>query len=321
MNWFNVALVSYFFGALAIILDKYILSSKQVGSPPVYSFYIGLMGAATLIFAPFGFSVPPVIQIIISLVSGMFFTFGILALYFAINRSEASRVAPVVGASTPIFLFAFAYLFLGETLQWIEIIGIGLLIIGGLLISFDLPLNFKKQKFFGGFKFAILAGLLLAIAYSLFKVVYGDQLFLNGFIWTRLGSGLAIICFFLVPKWRRDIIASFKAFHQPKRQHYQAGSLLIVNKLIGGASSFLFNYALSLGSVTLVNALVSAQYVFVLVLAAGAAMFFPKIYSERLSFWDWAQKIAAIFIIAVGVYLVYAGSLSTGWINEIILTW
>lgn len=59
-----------------------------------------------------------------------------------------------------------------------------------------------------------------------------------------------------------------------------------------------------MGSVTLVNSMVSLQYVFVLILVAIAAKKHPKVFEEKLLFWDWAQKVAAILIIAIGMFLI-----------------
>lgn len=304
MSWLFITLTAYFLGALAIILDKFILGSKRVSSPPVYSFYISLLGLGAIIFIPAGFYVPSSQQIIISLFSGVLFTLGILALYFAIQKSEASRVAPVVGAAIPVATYFFSVILFKESLGAIQILGLLLLIFGGLLISFDLPLRINKRKFFAGFQHSILAGILMSGAYVFFKFVYQEQNFLNGFIWTRLGSALAVAGLFLVPEWRRSIIRSLKEFRKPKHAHYRTGVLLVLNKVIGGTSSILLNYAFKLGSVTLVNALVSSQYVFVLALAYGASIWHPKVFGERLYFWDWAQKVVAIIIIAAGIWLI-----------------
>lgn len=304
MSWLLIALTSYFLSALAIILDKFILGAKKVGSPPVYAFYIGLLGLGALIFLPFGFSVPSVLQIIISVISGSLFTYGILSFYYAIKVGEAGRVAPLAGAAIPLGTYFLSVLFFGEKISAISLIGATLLILGGLLISFDLPLKLDKKKFFPGFKFAFLAGLILAVAYSLFKIVYNEQNFFNGFIWTRFGSAGAIISFFFVPAWRRNILGSLRNFKNPGHSHIHAGALVVLNKIIGGTASILFNYAIALGSVTLVNALVSSQYIFILILAAIFSIWHPKVFEEKLFFWDWAQKAGAIVIIGIGVYLV-----------------
>ncbi len=304
MSWLFIALASYFLSALAIILDKFILGAKKVGSPPVYAFYIGLLGLGALIFLPFGFSVPSVLQIIISVISGSLFTYGILSFYYAIKVGEAGRVAPLAGAVIPFGTYFVSILFFGEKISAVSLIGATLLILGGLLISFDLPLKLDKKKFFPGFKFAVLAGFILAIAYSLFKIIYNEQDFFNGFIWTRFGSAGAIVSFFFVPAWRKNILRSLKNFKNPTHHHYHAGVLVILNKVIGGTASILFNYAIALGSVTLVNALVASQYIFILILAAIFSIWHPKVFEEKLFFWDWAQKAGAIIIIGIGVYLI-----------------
>lgn len=304
MSWLFIALISYFLSALAIILDKFILGAKKVGSPPVYAFYIGLLGLGALLFLPFGFSIPSVPQIIVSVISGSLFTYGILFFYYAIKVGEAGRVAPLAGAVIPFGTYFVSILFFGEKISAASLIGATLLILGGLLISFDLPLKLDKKKFFPGFKFAVLSGFILAVAYSLFKIVYNEQNFFNGFIWTRFGSAGAITSFFFVPAWRRNILRSLKNFKKPTHHHYRAGALVILNKIVGGTASILFNYAIALGSVTLVNAMVASQYIFILVLAAIFSIWHPKVFKEKLFFWDWAQKMGAIVIIGMGIYLI-----------------
>jgi drug/metabolite transporter (DMT)-like permease len=187
----------------------------------------------------------------------------------------------------------------------LQIAGIGLLIFGGLLISFDLPLRINKRKFALGFWDALWAGIFLAMSYFLFKFVYNEQTFLNGFIWTRIGCFFAIISYLLVPKWREDIFDSFKGFKKPKKSGYQTGALFISNKILGGISSILLNFAISLGSVTVVNSLISSQYVFILALAFFAHKKYPFVFEEKLYFWDWAQKIGAIVLIGIGVMMIY----------------
>lgn len=300
-----VTLISYLFGAVSVVGDKFLLGSKRISSPAVYSFYIALFGLVVVFFLPFGFYFPSVLQIAISLISGALFTFALMALYYAVKKSEASRVMPIVGAIIPIVTYFLSYIFLKESLSLIQVVGIIFLLLGGLLISFDLPLKLNKKKFIDGFYYSISAGILMAITYFLFKFVYLEQSFINGFIWTRAGSFLAVMAFFMVPLWRKEILASFHNFKKPQRKEFQTGFLFLANKSIGGISSILLNFAISLGSVTLVNSLVSTQYVFVLILASLFTKKYPEILGEKLSFWDWMQKIIAIGIIGMGLFMVY----------------
>lgn len=288
-----------------MIMDKFLLGSKRISSAPVYSFYIGAFGLVTLLLIPFGFYIPSFFQIFLGLISGALFSVGILFLYFAIQKGEASRVTPIVGAMIPIVTYFLSLAASNENFVLIQIAGIILLILGGLLISFDLPLKINKRKFAAGFWDSFWAGILLALAYFLFKFVYNEQSFLNGFIWTRIGSFLGVLAYLVVPDWRQKIFGSFGSFKKPKKKEYQTGSLFLGNKIIGGASSILLNYAISLGSVTIINSLVSSQYVFVLGLAFFACKKYPFVFEEKLYFWDWAQKVAAIVLIGVGVVLIY----------------
>jgi len=306
MIFIFVALGSYFLGALTVILDKFLLGSKRISSAPVYSFYIAIFGLFALFFIPFvDFLIPNSLQIFLSLFGGALFSYGILALYFAIQKSEASRVTPIVGATIPVATYFLSLIFSSEKLVLIEIIGVSLLILGGLMISFDLPLKINKKKFFAGFYGSLLAGFILALSYFVFKFVYNEQTFFNGFIWTRIGCFFAVVSYFLVPKWRKEIFKSLREFKKPKKKEYQTGGLFIGNKILGGISSILLNAAIAMGSVTLVNSLVSSQYVFVLFLAYFAHKKFPFVFEEKLYFWDWAQKIGAIVLIGIGIIFMF----------------
>ncbi|TSD01650.1 MAG: Uncharacterized protein Athens071425_379, partial [Parcubacteria group bacterium Athens0714_25] len=185
------------------------------------------------------------------------------------------------------------------------LIGIIFLVAGGFLVSFDLPI--RSVKIFKGFSYSLLSGIFFAIAYLLFDYVYKSGGFLNGFIWTRIGlfiGGLSLMTF---PFFRKDIISSFKGGEKKKnvrKKKIGTIAIFILNKIFGGSSSVLINLAISLSSASLVNALGSIQFVFVLALAALASLKYNHIFEEKLYFWDWAQKIGAIAIIAVGLVFV-----------------
>lgn len=314
MSWILITITAYFFGALTVILDKYLLGSEKVSAPPVYAFYVGLLGMGVLLFWPLGLLFPSFVlkfptlgQFFLDIICGIFFLLGILALYFAIKKNEASKVTPVTFSVVPIVTFMAAFLWGVEEFSVAKIVGISLLIFGGLFISFDLPLKFNKKKFFSGFYLSITAGLLLGLSTFLLKLVYEEQNFFNGYVWTRFGSFLAIFGLLFAPLWRRKIIRSFshkKKEKKQKKEDLSTGILFVFNKVIGGSSSALINLAIGMGSVTLVSALISAQYVFVLIIALLAGKYLPHIFEERLFFWDWAQKVAAIFIIGYGMFLI-----------------
>lgn len=333
MSWILVAIIAYFLVALQIILDKFLLSSKRVSHPAIYAFYSGLLSLATLpIFFPFGFHWLSGGKILFYFLAGMIFTYGVLCLFFALKKSEASKVTPVAGAVIPVVTFFLSIFFLGEQLGWIQVAGVVILIFGGLLISFDLPLKINpitfrvinkfvplhffnslifikgdgasKKKFFAGFWQTILAGILLAVAFTAFKYFFERDNFTNVFVWTRLGLFAGALSLLLFPFWRRIIWVSLKKFKKPERENTRTGILFVFNKILGGTGSALTNFAISLGSVTIVNALVSTEYIFVFMLGLLFSLWLPKVFEEKGAFWDIAQKIGAIIIITFGIILI-----------------
>ncbi|HAI73806.1 MAG TPA: hypothetical protein DCS28_03030 [Candidatus Moranbacteria bacterium] len=303
--WLIIAILAYFLLALEIILDKFLLSSKRVSHPAVYAFYSGTMGLFAFVFSPIGFHQIGFYKIVFSLAAGIIFIYGMLALFFAIKKSEASRVLPVVGATAPIIVFFLAAFFLGERLGIRGILGIIALVSGGLSISFNLSQN-KKQLFFKGFYFSILAGIFLALSAVMMKGLYREDNFLNVFIWTRLGAFLGVASFFLNPVWRKAILGSLGKFKKSEKEEKRSGLAFVLAKTLGGAGSFLKESAVSAAaaSVTIVNAMVSIEYVFIFILGLLFSAWMPKIIQEKNDIKIIAQKILAIGIIAGGIFLV-----------------
>ena len=306
MNWLTITFIAYFLLSLEIVLDKFLLSSKRVSHPVLYAFYSAATGLFSLIFIPFGSHALDYAKILYYLIGGIVFIYGMLSLFFALNKGEASRVMPVVGAVVPIVTFFLSIIYLGESLFLNEVSGIIFLIIGGLLISLDYSPK-SKAKFFSGFKMAVLSGFLLAIAATMFKKCYAQDNFINVYVWTRIGAFLGILSFFLTPEWRVIILKSLSKFKKPEKENKKSGALYIISRSMGGAGSILKEKATSFAaaSVTVVNALVSVEYVFVFILSIGFSLWFPSFFEERKDLKTIIQKIAAILIITAGIYLIF----------------
>lgn len=303
MNWLAISIIAYFFLALEVILDKFLLSSKRVSHPVIYAFYTGMLGLFALVFVPFGFHGIGAIEIISRLIVGMIFIYGMLCLFFALNKSEASRVTPVVGAVIPIVIFFLSIIFLNEQFHVREIYGIAALIIGGLWISYDFE---AKRKMFPGFFWSILAGVLLAISATALKGFYLHDNFFNAYIWTRVGAFLGVLVFFLVPAFRNIIFLSLFKFKKPERRSGQSGILFVVTRSIGGLGSILKEKATSftLASVTVVNALSSTEYVFIFLMGLFFSIWLPDVFQEKKDWKNIIQKVLGIVIITIGLILV-----------------
>lgn len=72
--------------------------------------------------------------------AGMLNGLGVLASFAAYGaEGKASKVTTIAGSLQPVFTIVLAYLFLSETLTWIEGIGIGLAVIAALALSYEKP--------------------------------------------------------------------------------------------------------------------------------------------------------------------------------------
>ena len=303
MSGFFLAIGAYFLIALETILDKFLLTSKRVSHPANYAFYSGVMSFFALAFFYWGFHIILAERIVFYLIPGIIFTYGILFLFFAIEKNEASQVIPLVGAVIPIIIFFIFVFFLKEKLNIVEITGVIFLIAGGFWLSFNMRKN-VKGKFFDGFYSSILSGLFLAVAFSCFKQLYNQDNFINVYIWTRLGVMLGALSLLFVPAWRRKIFQSFSNFKKPSEKNRNSGVLFVATKALGGLGSILKEKATSLGSIIIVNSLISIEYVFIFVLGIVFSFYFPMVFQEKKDVKNAFQKLTAIALITIGIILV-----------------
>lgn len=305
MVYIFIAIAAYFLIALQTILDKFLLTSNRVAEPATYTFFVGLMSIFTFILFPFGFHLISPEKLSWSLVSGTIFIYGIFCLFAAIEKSEASRVTPVIGSIIPITTLILSMLFLGEQLSTPEIGGIFLLIFGGLFISLEFfSQSLEPKKFFSGFYLTVIAGILIAVSFIIFKYLYGKDNFINVFIWTRLGLFAGALSLLFFPWWRKVIWKSFHSFNHPQKENRRTGFIFVANKILGGVGSALTHLAVSLGSVVVVNALVAVEYVFVFILGLALSLKFPVIFQEKTTRRNILQKTLGICIIISGIVLI-----------------
>ena len=298
MNWLVVAIIAHFIFALVFIVDKFLLS-KTVLQPRAYAFYVGLLGIFALLLIPFGFTLLPFGQIIASFTAGVLFVLAILFFYKLIKLGEISRIIPIVGGAVPIFTLILTYSFLGERLTGYQLIAFFLLVFGGVIMlwprkdKINLPIG--KASLTKKLTLAIIAALFFAGSFVLTKFIFTEQPFINGFIWIRLGGFLGAWLLFLWPGSHQII---FKTTETIKGRSV---GLLISNKVLSALAFILLNYAIFLGSVTLVNSLQGIQYAFLLIIALFLSKKFPQILKEQISRGMILQKIMAILLIALGL--------------------
>lgn len=291
-----MTLLAYVFNACAVIIDK-ILVSDRIPHPSVYTFFISLLGIFGIFFAPFGMYLISFENFLFCILSGICSIFALWSFFMALMRHETSRVVPVVGALQPFLIFILARIFFYERLTFYQIIAIIFLVLGGFLITYERHLVSEKNNGKSWIFYSVLSGVSFSLMYFLNKFLYNELGFVNAFVWTRIVIFFLAVLFLLNPSFIKSIRSSFQ---KPK----SGSALLFLIGQICGALFFVFiNYALSKGSVTIVNSLQGVQYLFVFLGILLISSRYPVLMRERIDSGTIIQKGFALIIIILGVGL------------------
>jgi len=304
--WLILSVIGYTLLALAAIIDKYLLSSAKV-QPALYTFYSTIFVLPLLVLLPLGvkFLNTP-FDWLIAIISGVSFALALWAMFLGFEKSEISHVGPLVGAVTPLFVFLFGHLFLSEIFTNRQLVAFGFLIFGSLLVSFE-----KSKKHSGwhfGMIWGILAGILYAVSHVSAKYIYGNYDFFSGFVWTRVTTGLVGLLLLVHPVvfrslFKNTILDKIKNKLPSVRTKKDNIILVIINKILSSAGVVVIQYAIAIGSVSLVNALNGLEYAILIILVLLLSKFWPKKFKEDYTTWELVLEFSAVATISVGLIL------------------
>jgi len=306
MHWLLLAILSYLIFAVTSLIDKHLLSGP-VSSPKVYAFYVGILGAFVFLIIPFiDFFIPPAKWIFLSILAGIFTTYGLFWLYQALSSFEASRVIPVVGGLTPLFVLVLIYFFSREKelLRPSELAAFLFLVSGSILITYE-----GKHISLGVLKNSSFAAFFGALGFVLTKYVYLALPFWSGLSWISLGGVLfALFLFSFSKEVRKEILKrpAPSLERPPLFKKYKTAVLFLGNRGLSALGGILQNFSIYLAPlvyITMVNALSGIQYAFLLILVFVISLKFPKFLKEEISGTILIRKALAIFLIFFGLML------------------
>lgn len=301
MSWLFFSIISYFLLAVTAVLDKFLLK-KSIPSPAAYVFFVGILSAFSLILLPFDFAWIGWANFLAGLALGGVFMGFVYAFVVSIKNKEVSRMATLIGGTAPVFTLLLSLFFFGEQLLPMQILAVTFLIVGGILISIKTNGRniFHIKEFpWMSVAWALAAAFFGALYYVLAKDFFAEQRFIPAFAFSRLGSFLIVFIFLLVPAYRKEI------FGARKTAGAGGGSLFVINKILAALSFISLNYALKLGSASVVNALQGMQFVFLLGFVVLLSKRYPNILKEELGRKILWQKIIAVALIIAGLFLLY----------------
>ena len=135
MNWFFIALISALLSAVASISEKKVLFKMDAME---FSFILSVFNFA--LSFPFLFTLNlnelSTAGIAVLFIKSILGVMAFLCVMLAIKNLEISGALPLM-VLTPGLVALFAYLFLGENIKGMEIIGMSLLLIGTYILEFD----------------------------------------------------------------------------------------------------------------------------------------------------------------------------------------
>ena len=300
MNWFFIALIGPILYSLANHTDKYLISrylkGGAVGSLIIFSAIFGIVAIPVVLFVHpdvFNVTLPRGVALAFN---GMFVVVAILCYFYALHKDEVSNVVPFY-QTIPIFGFILGYFILGETISVTQGIAAFVIIMGALVLSFELgdTVRFKKEVVV----LMLIASVLYAVNGVIFKFIAVDDGFWPSLFWSLTGQVILGVIFLL--------------FIRPYRQQFLA--MIKENKLVAlglnSLSEILFTiaeavtaFAILLAPVALVLLVNSFQPFFVFIIGILLSLFFPKISQESLLRKHLLQKALGIALIVVGGYFV-----------------
>ncbi len=293
--WMYAAIVGYFFSACSKVFDKIILA-RAIPNPIVFTVFAGLLSGFVVILIPFGFSFISSSVFILSLAAGMCVLASLYFLYSALQVHDASRVVPLVASISPFITLGLSFLFLQSMPTVYELYAFLFLIVGGLLLSFDPRATQKIRS--GLLLKTFSAGLFLSGSLIFTKLVFTSTPFLNGVIWTRLGIFISAILLLIFSRVR-------KAIRTAPRLRVRYGGVFVFNKIIGALGLLSINYAISIGSPALVNALGSFEYLFVFLLSIIITTVAPGILREDISNLALVLKLGGSLALGISLFFLF----------------
>ncbi|MBA7544585.1 hypothetical protein ES705_36946 [subsurface metagenome] len=302
MEWFTLALFASTLWAVAILVDKFVLTHhiKDAFSYQIF-LTVTLIPAVLVLFIFSSFRNSPLVYLTI-LVSGMILGVAFVLYNKALLVEEVSRVTPLFYLS-PLFVLIFASLFLAESLSMKEYLGIGLMVFSAISVSLRRSEHKSKSKSISlslspALFMILFLDLILAGKDVLAKFLFSYVDFWSYLFWFILGEIVGRPLLLLLPGIRRKFVADMKSLSS------RICLLCFINSSIVCMGFVFYFSAVSLTYVSLVSTMLSTQPFLVLLVATVLAVFYPGSLNERIERKGLIIKLIAVVMIIIGSYLI-----------------
>lgn len=301
MNWFFISLIGPALWALVNHVDKYVINryftGRGVGSLVMFTSISGLIiSLFILIFGSDQLSITLGNGLIIA-VNGAILVAAFIPYLYALENEEASWASSLYQL-IPVFGYVLGLVFLNEHLSTLQIFASLLVVAGAVAISLDYShkIRLKARPFF----LMMLSSFMIALNGLIFKMIALEGTFWGTAFWEYIGGGVFGICLFaFIPLYRTQFIATVV---KGKRTLL---SINLVAELLNIGAKLAANFASLLAPLVLVWVVNGLQPLIVFVYGVILTVFFPAFGKENLSKKVVLQKLSAMAVMLVGIYLLF----------------
>ncbi|HXY88264.1 MAG TPA: EamA family transporter [Candidatus Acidoferrales bacterium] len=292
--WFYYTLIAMSLIGSLTLVDK-MLVNNFIRDPIAFTMLVALsalmpfVGLVYLPLKPIAISTA-----LLCIAAGFIHTSYVYPYYRSLVFEEVSRVVPL-WQLTPIFVLIFARVFLGEILSAPDYVAFILIVIGALLFSIK-----REQKFSlsSALYLMLISSILVAIFTVLAKYAFTIEDVFSAFLYIQIGIILSFVSLFAKKDFRQRFLHTFISIPR------FICSVAVLDVAVGYLSFASYSLAISMGSVSLVSVVYALQPVYVLIAATIVGIKYKSLIQERVTRWTFTQKLLAVVLIFIGIYIV-----------------
>lgn len=306
MTWFLVAIVAPFLYAVTNFIDKILLSryfkEGGVGTLILFSAFLSILALPIILLADPSVLSVSWFNILILFGVGLL---DILILWFyllALDGDEPSIII-VFYQLVPVLALGLSYVLLGEVLSQMQLIAMGIIILGTTFISFEIDdeNNWKLRS--RTIMYMSAAAFAWALESVLFKVVALEESVWRSLFWEHVALVLVgLVLFMTVRTYRIHFMNALRA------NSVGILSLNITNESLYMIGNITVAFAVMMAPVALILLGESFQSFFVLLIGVFLTIVAPQLYRERIASKYIIQKALAIIVTGIGTYILLSVS-------------
>jgi len=301
VTWFFLALVAPFLYAVTNHIDKALISKyfKEggVGTLILFSSLLSAIAIPVILFFEPNVLTSDLSSILLLSLVGIL-DIAILWCYLVALEGDEPSIIIVFYQLVPVFALLFGFILLGESLSYMQLIAMAIVMFGTTLVSVELDENNRFKLRRKTVIYMTLAAAAWAAESVLFKYVALEENVWRSLFWEHLMLAfVGLLIFILVKKYRLHFLKALKE---------NSGAILglnVTNEVLYMVGNITVAFAVMLAPVALVLLAEPMQAFFVFIIGLFLSFFFPGIHKEKITAFSLVQKVSALTITTIGTYI------------------